>query len=717
MASDSKKKVLFSLFQKLNSLQKKMTESSTRERKKSGTSNTSSSKHEEKYGEQPLKKKLTMTDYAERIKKFTEASNIELPVKDNDIRNFSDERKKEVLEHMTTASPLIHGSLLIVFYRFLQIKKTKFKKKIRVAHQKKNNNKKKKHGSKVEKALYSNMKLDAFVDRFFSKRPLVFFNSYDHDMLRNGASGAKLWDKIGTDEEGRDNERVLQDYMSYDEVMLSALCGASSHVHFINKGDRNNFGIKAKDGKWPMEGVYVGLVGARFERECKMEHVHMCVSRGQTEEEGFGDYIKSPDIRKARNASWKCLEEFYAMKHVPSYFEIDSLFQSDPKKNSSPKKDKTKTENSHNKNTVSQTKDDPTTSKNSNSKSNHDESTETGPSHSRHVANEEWKRMEFHKCPRSRGGSVYLNMQAYRMRMRISIELFLFDANQRAKDLVFHFLILVFFVHSYLTQLCTYSKDKHKQAYCHVVGLGTGVWAIDQKVQNRTIIEVFYDIVKTYELPFVKAIDFSWFEEACNYRTNKTPIFETQDNKWKTTDASGKHTIDVFFSKRDPAAPLEGDYSHCLNVAMYAWDGNSFPGNEYWLKMLSASGDPAAACCSTITFIHNPYVNEEYMNGSNSRVYFGDAAKKTYSCWRLGDLLNNCSESKIIEMSLLNETDNPWLKRLFFLLFVTLYLCVKNKEKKKLLILFCFMFCLQRIFFSQQSTEVLLFSRFRFFFI
>ena len=63
--------------------------------------------------------------------------------------------------------------------------------------------------------------------------------------------------------------------MGYDEIAISALVSVGGPTQFLNTGDRYNCGRLDEEGTFVPHGVYVGCVGARFERPNRMEWQHM----------------------------------------------------------------------------------------------------------------------------------------------------------------------------------------------------------------------------------------------------------------------------------------------------------------------------------------------------------------------------------------------------------------------------------------------------------
>lgn len=161
--------------------------------------------------------------------------------------------------------------------------------------------------------------------------------------------------------------------------------------------------------------------------------------------------------------------------------------------------------------------------------------------------------------------------EVYTSRVQISAETFLIEANSRG-------------------------MEGGCEIYCHVVGLGLGVWQVSQ-VQNKYFLEAWVRALTALNLDCIKDIDFSWIGK----NDEMTELQDTQ--KFGTTD------ITIHFSRRNPFDTLASCDQSKRVVAMFAWDGNSYIGNEYWSGYLSASGDPAAACCSNIPELLNPDVN------------------------------------------------------------------------------------------------------------
>ena len=181
----------------------------------------------------------------------------------------------------------------------------------------------------------------------------------------------------------------------------------------------------------------------------------------------------------------------------------------------------------------------------------------------------------------------FLHVSVYKERMRAVLSPFLLDAQQRA-------------------------EANGKEAYCHMVGLGLGVWMVTEH-QALWLMDVVEELLQDLSLPNIGTLDFSWFPHICEQH----PLIAQTIGQ--LLDCQGGHRVKIKLSSRDPAAKLQMSDSvsgkPLLLVVMYAWDSNSYPGNEYWLtpvqgeNCLSASGDPAAAACSTIAELQNPEIN------------------------------------------------------------------------------------------------------------
>ncbi len=413
------------------------------------------------------------------------------PTKNNRIAVIAgaNTAKQSTIERQArNTRPLMHKRVKSLMSRFLKYKKA--------------------HGSAVEKQLYTSMKPTAFLDRLLTQRPLMFMQANDAYLLRDGQRGSGGFDTIGTAQEK--SPLILRDYLSYDEMQIAALLGVSVPTYFINDGDRNNQAQLGKPGTFEEQGIYTGLVGARFERPGLMEWQHMIVTPQQnTAANGYGAHPTKADPLLALWA------KFYNTT-FPTYGEA--------------------------------------------------------------VKDKMGRFFKIHS-------NLYLDTHVYKERMRMVIEPFLIDANDRGAKL-------------------------NKKVYAHIVGLGLGVWQ-KHKIQEKLMVDVYADALRKHKLPYIADLDFSYFDnsQTCGGVGNMG-IFKAHGN-----------AVTIHFSHRNPAAKLKGSDSGKLLVAMYAWDGNAYPGNEYWIGALNASGDPAAACCSTIAELQNPLINP---NVSSKNVFVAE---------------------------------------------------------------------------------------------
>lgn len=368
---------------------------------------------------------------------------------------------------------------------------------------------KKTNGNEVEKAVYTGMSLDGFINRLIRKRPLAFLGSCDNTWPRTKAHQAMFmskgkthyycknaeWRIVGTPKEQK--PLVLEEYLSYEEMEISALVSISVPTFFINKGGRKNKGVPGEKGTFTEEGIYVGAVGARFHHYDLMESKYLLIPKS----------INPPPILFE---GWRKLYNLSAIRPADVYLSVpeDSTYF------------KTTSQEGH------------------------------------------------------------LNNAAFRLRMEFSYRPFILHAQAEGDRL-------------------------NKQMILRLTGLGTGVWAINDVHQDRQIFLTVQKIIKENRLPRIDRVEFMWMHAPAE--VNPTA---PREGATEVKDANGK-AIKVIFSESNPADLKPMGMEEHMVMAMYAWDSNSFSGNEYWINQLDTSGDPAATCCSTIQELQNPYINTQ----------------------------------------------------------------------------------------------------------
>ena len=364
---------------------------------------------------------------------------------------------------------------------------------------------KRKRGTPIEQELYRSMGVPALVDRLLRARPLAFLGRSDRYLLIGGERGGEGRAKFDTLTSREHGAFSLKRLISYDEMQLAALIGISVPTPFINSGERYNMG-QVRRGCVP-DGVYIGLVGARFERPERMEYRHILITRRQNRREmGYGVEAGGDGGNRELLGIWA---EYYGIGgHFPTFDEAETD----------------------------------------------------------HL--ERGKESDYYRL----NNETYFHKRVYKARMRCIIRPLLEEA-------------------------CLRGGDAGKPVYLHMVGLGLGVWAVSDELQANLFIEETLKLVQAMiTRGSITDIDFSWFPESM---ASRCPRY---------LDLPNGGGVSLHYSKNSPAQWTDAKKGHLL-VATYAWDSNAYPGNEYWLGMLSASGDPAAMACSAVAELGNPLVN------------------------------------------------------------------------------------------------------------
>ncbi len=156
------------------------------------------------------------------------------------------------------------------------------------------------------------------------------------------------------------------------------------------------------------------------------------------------------------------------------------------------------------------------------------------------------------------------------------------------------------------------AEKNNIKAHIRVVGLGDGAWAYGKNIQvGQAIGGAVARILKELSVENKNQIDTIEF---CNHgNSNYKNGFDNAGGQSLTGKINVENNLSAPFSSQ---LPVKTGADRKLYVC-FAWDSASYVGNEYWLgppNYFGASGDPAAAACSSIPISMNPQLNSQFLD-------------------------------------------------------------------------------------------------------
>ena len=168
----------------------------------------------------------------------------------------------------------------------------------------------------------------------------------------------------------------------------------------------------------------------------------------------------------------------------------------------------------------------------------------------------------------------------------------------------------------FLAESIANAQQDEKKAHIRITGCGDGVWANNQGAKVKSAIgkavrKAFDELKQKSQ---ISAIEFCEFVGTAYYTafTENPPDKEKPFDDVKIVSSGAKFSDELTEDEKK-----SGDKETALETVLcvnFAWDGGSYVGNEYWDGLLSASGDPAAACCSSIAISMNPEINPQFLD-------------------------------------------------------------------------------------------------------